>query len=47
MAQRLAAMLGGSGHSVELHVLQGVGHRISSEAIEVTLALYDSVVGSP
>jgi phospholipase/carboxylesterase len=47
MAQRLAAMLGGSGYSVELHVLQGVGHRISSGAIEASLALYDRVVIRP
>ena len=47
MAQRLAAMLGGSGYPVELHVLDGVGHRISSGAIEATLGLFDRVVTRP
>jgi phospholipase/carboxylesterase len=47
MAQRLSAMLGGSGYSAELYVLEGVGHRISSGAIDATLALYDRVIGGP
>jgi dienelactone hydrolase len=47
MAQQLAAMLESSGYSVDFHVLPGVGHRISSGAIEATLELYDRVIGDP
>jgi predicted esterase len=44
-AKQLAWLLGQAGYSVELHVLEGEGHTVSEEAIEITLDLYDQTVG--
>lgn len=46
-AVELASLLNQSGYRVGLHVLPGVGHEISDEAIQITLDQYDRTVGSP
>ena len=46
-ANELAGLLDQAGYRVGLHVLPGVGHAISKEAIRITLDMYDRVVGSP
>lgn len=45
-ANQLARLLYESGYSVELHVLPGVGHVVSKEAVEITLNLFDRVIGN-
>jgi phospholipase/carboxylesterase len=44
-AQELAGLLDSAGYRVGIHVLPGVGHEISKEAIQITLDMYDRVVG--
>lgn len=44
-AQELAGLLDSEGYRVGLHVLPGVGHAINKDAIQITLDMYDRVVG--
>lgn len=44
-ANELAGLLDEAGYRVGLHVIPGVGHEISKEAIRITLDLFDRVVG--
>lgn len=44
-AQELTSLLGSAGYRVGLHILPGVGHQISKDAVKITLDLYDRVVG--
>jgi phospholipase/carboxylesterase len=45
VARQLAALLEENGNAVELYILPQVGHTISEDAIELTLDLYNQVVG--
>jgi predicted esterase len=44
-AQELAGLLDSEGYRVGLHILPGVGHEINKDAIQITLDMYDRVVG--
>jgi poly(3-hydroxybutyrate) depolymerase len=47
VARQLATQLNQTGYSVQLMVLDGMGHAISEEAIQDTLNLYEQVVQDP
>jgi phospholipase/carboxylesterase len=45
IANQLARLLDQAGYSAELHVLEGEGHSVSGDAIEITFDLYDHTIG--